>query len=105
MLGSPSDDNCTSHFTPNQVARMHCYLDLVYQNWMTERHPASIPLAPVVTDHTQGSVSIHWLPPIRGPLYQRYKPTVAEASPPDPGDMSTFSPEVGIMEVSEVLML
>ncbi|KAF3858509.1 hypothetical protein F7725_011710 [Dissostichus mawsoni] len=29
---SYTDDNCTNHFTPNQVARMHCYLDLVYQN-------------------------------------------------------------------------
>ncbi|TNM97688.1 hypothetical protein fugu_013934 [Takifugu bimaculatus] len=67
---SYTDDNCTDHFTPNQVARMHCYLDLVYQTWMADWHPASIPLAPVVIGHKLDSVSIHWLPPIRGPLYQ-----------------------------------
>lgn len=69
----PSDDNCTNHFTPNQMARMHCYLDLVYQNWMPASPPASIPLAPAVTAHSLDSVSIHWLPPVRGRLYQRYK--------------------------------
>uniref|UniRef100_A0A8C3ATZ4 Pappalysin 2 n=1 Tax=Cyclopterus lumpus TaxID=8103 RepID=A0A8C3ATZ4_CYCLU len=69
---SYTDDNCTNHFTPNQVARMHCYLDLVYQNWLTELQPAPIPLAPIVTDQSPDSVSIYWLPPIRGPLYQRY---------------------------------
>ncbi|XP_056276626.1 pappalysin-2 isoform X1 [Pseudoliparis swirei] len=67
---SYTDDNCTNHFTPNQVARMHCYLDLVYQNWLTELQPAPIPLAPIVTDQSPDSVSIYWLPPIRGPLYQ-----------------------------------
>lgn len=67
-----SDDNCTNHFTPNQVARMHCYLDLVYQKWLTDRQPAPIPLAPIVTDQSPNSVSIYWLPSIRGPLYQRY---------------------------------
>lgn len=71
-LFPPSDDNCTDHFTPNQMARMHCYLDLVYQNWMTVGPPASIPLAPAVTGHSLDSVSIYWLPPVRGPLYQRY---------------------------------
>lgn len=67
-----SDDNCTDHFTPNQVARMHCYLDLVYQKWLTEQRPAPIPLAPIVTDHSPDSVSIYWVAPIRGLLYQRY---------------------------------
>lgn len=60
---------------------MHCYLDLVYQTWMTDWHPASIPLAPVVTGHKLDSVSIHWLPPIRGPLYQRYKTMVTKCCP------------------------
>lgn len=59
---------------------MHCYLDLVYQSWMTDWHPASIPLAPVVTGHKLDSVSIHWLPPIRGPLYQRYKTMATKCS-------------------------
>uniref|UniRef100_A0A3P8SDJ0 Pappalysin 2 n=1 Tax=Amphiprion percula TaxID=161767 RepID=A0A3P8SDJ0_AMPPE len=69
---SYTDDNCTNHFTPNQVARMHCYLDLVYQKWMMDLQPAPIPLAPIVTDQSTDSVSIYWLPPIRGALYQRY---------------------------------
>lgn len=67
-----SDDNCTDHFTPNQVARMHCYLDLVYQKWLMDRQPSPIPLAPIVTDQSPDSVSIYWLPPVRGPLYERY---------------------------------
>ncbi|GLD67807.1 pappalysin-2 [Lates japonicus] len=67
---SYTDDNCTNHFTPNQVARMHCYLDLVYQKWLTTRQPAPIPMAPIETDQSSDSVSIYWLPPMRGPLYQ-----------------------------------
>uniref|UniRef100_A0A3Q1GST4 Pappalysin 2 n=1 Tax=Acanthochromis polyacanthus TaxID=80966 RepID=A0A3Q1GST4_9TELE len=67
---SYTDDNCTNHFTPNQVARMHCYLDLVYQKWMMDLQPAPIPLAPIVTDQSTDSVSIYWLPPVRGALYQ-----------------------------------
>lgn len=66
------DDNCTNQFTPNQMARMHCYLDLYYQNWLTDRQPSSIPLAPIVTDQSPTSVTIYWLPPLRGSLYQRY---------------------------------
>uniref|UniRef100_A0AAQ4R5I2 Pappalysin 2 n=1 Tax=Gasterosteus aculeatus aculeatus TaxID=481459 RepID=A0AAQ4R5I2_GASAC len=68
---SYTDDNCTNHFTPNQVARMHCYLDLVYQNWLSEEQLAPIPLAPIVTDQSPDSVSIYWLPPMRGAFYQR----------------------------------
>ncbi|KAM6918678.1 pappalysin-2 [Xenentodon cancila] len=67
---SYTDDNCTNHFTPNQVARMHCYLDLVYQKWLMDRRPSAVPLAPIVTDQNTNSVSIYWLPPMRGPLYQ-----------------------------------
>ncbi|XP_034038636.1 pappalysin-2 [Thalassophryne amazonica] len=67
---SYTDDNCTNHFTPNQAARMHCYIDLVYQNWLTAHHPAPVPLSPVVTGQSLDSVSIYWLSPVRGPLYQ-----------------------------------
>ncbi|MEQ2290510.1 hypothetical protein AMECASPLE_003961, partial [Ameca splendens] len=67
---SYTDDNCTNHFTPNQVARMHCYLDLVYQKWLTDNHPAPVPLPPIVTGQSTNSVSIYWLPPMRGSLYQ-----------------------------------
>ncbi|XP_038156424.1 pappalysin-2 [Cyprinodon tularosa] len=67
---SYTDDNCTNHFTPNQVARMHCYLDLVYQKWLTESHPAPVPLPPIVTGQSTNSVSIYWLPPMRGSLFR-----------------------------------
>ncbi|XP_060729395.1 pappalysin-2 [Tachysurus vachellii] len=68
---SYTDDNCTNHFTPNQVARMHCYIDLVYKNWVQDRKPSPIPLPPVVIGQDDDSVSIHWLHPISGPLMQR----------------------------------
>ncbi|KAI4809988.1 hypothetical protein KUCAC02_018838, partial [Chaenocephalus aceratus] len=67
---SYTDDNCTNHFTPNQVARMHCYLDLLYQKWLMDQQPSPTPLAPIVTDQSPDSVSIYWLPPLRGMLYQ-----------------------------------
>uniref|UniRef100_A0A3B3ZES9 Sushi domain-containing protein n=1 Tax=Periophthalmus magnuspinnatus TaxID=409849 RepID=A0A3B3ZES9_9GOBI len=67
---SYTDDNCTNHFTPNQVARMHCYLDLVYQKWLTTRQPSPVPLAPIITAQTARSVSLYWLAPLSGPLYQ-----------------------------------
>ncbi|KAM6948741.1 LOW QUALITY PROTEIN: pappalysin-2 [Aplochiton taeniatus] len=68
---SYADDNCTNHFTPNQVARMHCYVDLVYQNWLTDPVPAPIPLPPMVIGQSADSVSLHWVPPVRGQLSQR----------------------------------
>uniref|UniRef100_A0A8C5I363 Sushi domain-containing protein n=1 Tax=Gouania willdenowi TaxID=441366 RepID=A0A8C5I363_GOUWI len=67
---SYTDDNCTNHFTPNQVARMHCYLDLVYQRWLMNQQPAPIPMAPMVTKQSPASVSIYWLHPLSGQLYQ-----------------------------------
>uniref|UniRef100_A0A8C1THT0 Pappalysin 2 n=1 Tax=Cyprinus carpio TaxID=7962 RepID=A0A8C1THT0_CYPCA len=68
---SYTDDDCTNHFTPNQVARMHCYIDLVYNNWVHGRKPTPVPLAPVVIGQDADSVTIHWLNPISGPLAQR----------------------------------
>ncbi|XP_009296921.1 pappalysin-2 isoform X2 [Danio rerio] len=68
---SYTDDDCTNHFTPNQVARMHCYIDLVYKTWVHERKPTPVPLAPVVVGQKADSVSIHWLNPISGPLAHR----------------------------------
>ncbi|KAJ8011954.1 hypothetical protein DPEC_G00063680 [Dallia pectoralis] len=72
---SYTDDNCTNHFTPNQVARMHCYVDLFYENWMSKKIPAPIPLKPMVIGQTSDSVTIHWLSPITGPLHKS-SPTV-----------------------------
>ncbi|XP_069497247.1 pappalysin-2 [Ambystoma mexicanum] len=68
---SYTDDGCTDSFTPNQVARMHCYLDLVYQRWIQSQNPTPIPMPPVVIGQSQDSITIHWLPPISGVLYER----------------------------------
>uniref|UniRef100_A0A8C6Y7M9 Pappalysin 2 n=1 Tax=Naja naja TaxID=35670 RepID=A0A8C6Y7M9_NAJNA len=68
---SYTDDNCTDSFTPNQVARMHCYLDLVYQQWTQSRKPTPVPLPPMVLGQDQDMLTIHWLPPISGMLYER----------------------------------
>ncbi|XP_016334466.1 pappalysin-2-like, partial [Sinocyclocheilus anshuiensis] len=65
---SYTDDDCTNHFTPNQVARMHCYIDLVYKTWVHGRKPTPVPLAPVVIGQDADSITIHWLNPISGPL-------------------------------------
>ncbi|KAB0351499.1 hypothetical protein FD754_016356, partial [Muntiacus muntjak] len=68
---SYADDDCTDSFTPNQVARMHCYLDLVYQGWQPSRKPAPIALAPQVVSHTADSVMLEWFPPIDGHFFER----------------------------------
>ncbi|KAG8517177.1 Pappalysin-2 [Galemys pyrenaicus] len=68
---SYTDDDCTDSFTPNQVARMHCYLDLVYQQWSQNRKPTPIPIPPMVIGQTPTSLTIHWLPPISGVVYDR----------------------------------
>ncbi|XP_038650940.1 pappalysin-2-like [Scyliorhinus canicula] len=68
---SYTDDSCTNKFTPNQVARMHCYLDLVYQGWIQSKKPSPISMAPEVIRQTVNSVTIHWLPSINGMLYER----------------------------------
>uniref|UniRef100_S4RB99 Pappalysin 2 n=1 Tax=Petromyzon marinus TaxID=7757 RepID=S4RB99_PETMA len=68
---SYADDDCTSSFTPNQVARMHCYLDMVYETWREEAGPTPVPLAPRV--HQQGIdfLSLRWMPPISGQVFER----------------------------------
>lgn len=66
-----TDDDCTDSFTPNQVARMHCYLDLVYQQWSQSQKPTPIPIPPMVVGQTSKSLTIHWLPPISGVVYDR----------------------------------
>ncbi|XP_019386125.1 PREDICTED: pappalysin-2 [Crocodylus porosus] len=68
---SYTDDDCTDSFTPNQVARMHCYLDLVYQQWSQSRKPTPIPMPPMVIGQDQDSLTVYWLPPISGILYER----------------------------------
>ncbi|EPY78991.1 pappalysin-2 isoform 1 [Camelus ferus] len=80
---SYTDDDCTDSFTPNQVARMHCYLDLVYQQWSQSRKPTPIPLPPMVIGQTPKSLTIHWLPPISGVVYDRVPGSVCGACTED----------------------
>uniref|UniRef100_A0A8D2LSN0 Pappalysin-1 n=1 Tax=Varanus komodoensis TaxID=61221 RepID=A0A8D2LSN0_VARKO len=68
---SYADDDCTNAFTPNQVARMHCYLDLVYQSWQTVKNPAPIAIAPQIVDQTDTSVTLEWFPPIDRHFFER----------------------------------
>ncbi|KFW76341.1 Pappalysin-2, partial [Manacus vitellinus] len=80
---SYTDDDCTNSFTPNQVARMHCYLDLVYQRWGHGKKPAPIPIPPMVTGQTQDSLSIYWLPPISGVIHEREQDTLCDSCAED----------------------
>ncbi|KAM9324715.1 pappalysin-2 [Gastrophryne carolinensis] len=68
---SYTDDDCANSFTPNQVARMHCYLDLKYQGWSRTQKPSPVLLAPVVIRQELDSLTIHWLPPIGGEISGR----------------------------------
>ncbi|KAL3870492.1 hypothetical protein ACJMK2_038547, partial [Sinanodonta woodiana] len=61
---SYANDACTDHFSPQQIARMHCYLDLVYQPLREMKTPASIPLAPRIISADLDSIHIAWLEPL-----------------------------------------
>ncbi|XP_069604657.1 pappalysin-1 [Ranitomeya imitator] len=68
---SYADDDCTDSFTPNQVARMHCYLDLVYPGWQPSFKPSPVAIAPQIVQHTFTSVTLEWFPPIDGYIFER----------------------------------
>ncbi|XP_075762103.1 pappalysin-1 isoform X1 [Pelodiscus sinensis] len=68
---SYADDDCTNSFTPNQMARMHCYLDLVYQSWQPVKKPAPVAIAPQIVDRTSSSVTLEWFPPIDSHFFER----------------------------------
>ncbi|KAF6027397.1 PAPPA [Bugula neritina] len=51
-------------FTGQQIARMHCYLDLVHSGAVRDNSPSAIPLPPQVTYADSNSVTISWLPPL-----------------------------------------
>ncbi|XP_041481793.1 pappalysin-1-like [Lytechinus variegatus] len=64
---SYSDSSCTSHFTPHQAARMHCYIDLMYPSWDPSPTPGTISLPPrIMEESPEGGVTIAWLPPLSG---------------------------------------
>ncbi|KAM7143849.1 pappalysin-1 [Macrochelys suwanniensis] len=68
---SYADDDCTNSFTPNQMARMHCYLDLVYQSWQPVKKPSPIAIAPQIVDRTLNSITLEWFPPVDGHFFER----------------------------------
>ncbi|KAI7812733.1 pregnancy-associated plasma protein A, pappalysin 1b isoform X1 [Triplophysa rosa] len=68
---SYADDGCTDSFTLNQVARMHCYLDLIYQSWSPGSKPAPVPLPPCVTAQDQDSLTLEWFPALTGHYFDR----------------------------------
>uniref|UniRef100_A0A8C5DAK0 Sushi domain-containing protein n=1 Tax=Gouania willdenowi TaxID=441366 RepID=A0A8C5DAK0_GOUWI len=68
---SYADDSCTDSFTLNQVARMHCYLDLIYQTWQQASKPSPVPMAPQVVEQHHNSIILEWFPPISGHFYDR----------------------------------
>ncbi|XP_062399782.1 pregnancy-associated plasma protein A, pappalysin 1b [Sardina pilchardus] len=68
---SYTDDDCTDSFTPNQVARMHCYLHLVYHTWRTDTWPAPVAMAPGLLEEAHDSLTLEWFPPITGQYFDR----------------------------------
>ncbi|XP_051893074.1 pregnancy-associated plasma protein A, pappalysin 1a isoform X3 [Pristis pectinata] len=76
---SYADDDCTNSFSPNQVARMHCYLDLVYQSWQPTTKPPPVPVAPEIIHQSAESVTFHWLHPIDGQFYESELGSVCDA--------------------------
>ncbi|XP_075689190.1 pappalysin-2 [Rhinoderma darwinii] len=80
---SYTDDDCANSFTPNQVARMHCYLDLKYQGWTRFHKPSPVPLAPIVIKQGPDFLTIQWLPPISGELYERDSGSICESCTAD----------------------
>ncbi|XP_066517075.1 pregnancy-associated plasma protein A, pappalysin 1a [Hoplias malabaricus] len=68
---SYADDDCTDSFTLNQVARMHCYLDLVYQTWQPDYKPSIVPMAPHVVDQGQDTITVEWFPPLTSQVFDR----------------------------------
>ncbi|CDW52559.1 Laminin G 3 and Notch and Sushi and Peptidase M43 domain containing protein [Trichuris trichiura] len=63
---SYSDGECANHFTAQQVARMHCYVDLKYAGWLAgpSMPRDCIPTAPRVIRKTNSSITFVWLPPL-----------------------------------------
>ena len=61
---SYANDSCTDHFTPQQVARMHCYIDLDYQSWQKNAKPSFVPFSPRIIEAKKDRITLSWLPPL-----------------------------------------
>ena len=95
-----ANDSCTSSFTEQQAARMHCYLDLIHQSCQDKRKPPSfIPLPPRVTYKGKESIKLAWIPPLgtgganavsgchecrENRVFQQYAVTAKSPKPPTP---------------------
>ena len=54
-----SEEDCTNQFSPQQAARMHCYIDLKYRGWLEGRQrddhfDSVIPLPPRIISVSDG---------------------------------------------------
>ncbi|KAL0978972.1 hypothetical protein UPYG_G00178710 [Umbra pygmaea] len=68
---SYADDDCTDSFTPNQVSRMHCYLDLIYQSWRPDSKPPPVPMPPRLVEQDRDSLTLEWFPTITKHFFHR----------------------------------
>nr|XP_006817135.1 PREDICTED: pappalysin-1-like [Saccoglossus kowalevskii] len=57
-----ADNACIDNFTPQQRARMHCYIDLIYKPWQDSKTPSMVPLPPKIISKGEGSISMAWVP-------------------------------------------
>eukprot|EP00794_Sanderia_malayensis_P010275 gene10275-11330_t len=55
---------CLSEFTKDQVARMHCYVDMMYQTWIVSSGPSAIAVPPKILSYNDGTLQMEWLRPI-----------------------------------------
>eukprot|EP01027_Heterolobosea_sp_BB2_P017910 GEZU01025321.1.p1 GENE.GEZU01025321.1~~GEZU01025321.1.p1 ORF type:complete len:1017 (+),score=125.80 GEZU01025321.1:110-3160(+) len=56
-------DTCLNNFTPQQMGRMRCYIDLKYSSWTGVRVPSVIVLKPVVTQSRKYLI-VSWFAPL-----------------------------------------
>ena len=52
---------CSNEFTPDQVSRMHCYADFMYQTWRLGDSPSSPPMAPKILSYSNDALKIEWI--------------------------------------------
>ncbi|EDV27615.1 uncharacterized protein TRIADDRAFT_53495 [Trichoplax adhaerens] len=59
-------------FTPQQVARMHCYIDQHYTSWLVDDDPAPsiIPIPPQILSNDHQQLQIAWISPLRDQRHQ-----------------------------------
>ena len=56
---------CFSEFTQDQVSRMHCYADFMYQAWRADDTPSAIPIAPKVLSYSNNVLKMEWMQSLR----------------------------------------